>query len=266
MAAPRAINTFHSYMDLTDNFLRAISATPDSSGNAWTNGARLGWSAAEMTDWHNMRLQADDDFNAVSNNPHKDSVKVSNYETLRFITLPLYWANKHLLSRMKGNLNTTDEDAKIFHFVRVSKKKSSTKVAIKEQCMAREVAILGGGDIEFGCATDHNASRNKKAAGATGVWIYYQESKKGEPLPLSHDPIIAARLAADAARAVNPNPTTPLPVAPIMQKQYFSTSKFILHLGSEHSGEELRYFLQWGVSSNANLNGPISPNPGITGI
>ncbi|MFI4963291.1 MAG: hypothetical protein ACHP6H_05490, partial [Legionellales bacterium] len=223
----------------------------------------------------------DDDWAAVSNNPHKDSVKVANYETLRFITVPLYWKDKHLLSRMKGNTGTTDEDAKLFKFVRITKKRGSTKVAIKEQCFARKVEILGGGDIEFGCATDHNASRNKKADGATGVWIYYQKAKKGDPLPQSHDPIIAARLfkeaaqkAADAAaataRAANPTLPTPVPLplpeAPIMEKQYFSTSDFILHLGSEYSGDELRYFLQWGVSSHPNLNGPISPNPGITGI
>ena len=231
---PNDIPGFNTYINNTDDYLAA--------GTPTTNGARLGLTTTNLTDWNGRRVNWRDTLYPKYSDPLQ-STSVVKQDVQNFMSEFKTFAQP-LLNIMATSPNAVTADEAVFHFKigRAAPTHSTTPIA---DGVVFDAKPIGGGELKFSCRTAHDDHRASKAEGADSVQLAYMivDLSNSNPMPA-------------AAGAGDPIPT---PDTKGMVKEAFTKSQFTFNAGVDNVGKRLVVFARWWNTKHAELAGPWSP-------
>jgi len=223
---------FNTYINNTGTYVAA--------GTPTTNGARLGLSPTNITDWENMKtdwiaLYAKYSDPLQSTAAVKEAVKnfMKDFKTFA----------QPLLNIMAASPNAVEADEAVFNF-KIGRAVPSHSTTPISEVVVFDARPIGGGELKFSCRTAHDDHRASKAEGADSVQLAYMvvvpNDNPTPPPPGGGDDI-------------------PTPNTKGMAKEVFTKSQFTFHAGVDNVGKRMVVFARWWNTKHPELAGPWSP-------
>jgi hypothetical protein len=231
---PSSPAKFNSYVNTSDDYQSGTRSdrTPHENYKFW------GWTTANDSDWSDKRTYWRDTLYPKYIDPAQVN-SIVRKQVKDFIKAFHVFGNP-LLNIIAAAPNVDETDSATMRFVLVRKKPVRHKDAIEEECFA-QITQLGGGQLKFGCATEHDTKRKSVAATADGVVVSYTICTKN----------------ADGSF------TPPLPATPddCAKQKTFSGATFTLETAGGGvtggtAGKTFAGFVQWNDSKHPTRIGP----------
>lgn len=207
------------------------TATYLAAGTPTTNGARLGLSPTNITDWADKKTYWVSTLYPKYSDPLQSTSTVKG-EVKNFMRSFKTFAQP-LLNIMAANPNAVEADEAVFNFKtgRAAPSHGTTPISEGVVCNARPI---GGGDFKFSCRTAHDDHRASKAKGADSVQLSYI---------ILESVANASMLNADS---------------PGMTKEIFTKAQFTFHAGAANVGKRIAIFARWFNTRHPQLAGSWS--------
>jgi len=221
------IPEFNGYISTTDTYL--------GQGSPITNGARLGLSPQNITDWNSKRSYWRDTLYKKYTDPLQSTSAVK--EQVRNFISDFQQFGQPLVNFIAANPNAKEADAAIFNFV-YKRAKATRRHTAMEELVEFTAQPLGGGDLKFSCRTSHDSARPSKADGADSVQLAFL--------------IVDANLSGrNSIYEFTPSDMD-------MSEKAFTKAVFTFHAGAVNVGKRMVVFARWWNTKHPELAGPWS--------